>query len=33
MTPESLSAAVTFLVVGLVMLITHEVAEHWVQTS
>ncbi|WP_207943765.1 DUF3307 domain-containing protein [Actinomadura sp. KC345] len=25
--------AITFLVVGFVMLITHEVADHWVQTS
>ncbi|MCO6010261.1 hypothetical protein NE236_35385 [Actinoallomurus purpureus] len=33
MTPENLSAAVTFAVVGLVMLFTHTVADHWVQAS
>lgn len=33
MTSVHLFQAITFLVVGYVMLITHEVADHWVQTS
>lgn len=33
MTPAHLYAAITLVVVGFVMLVTHEVADHWVQTS
>lgn len=33
MNPENIATAVTFLVVGFCMLITHNVADHWVQTD